>query len=160
MKYAFWAGAGALLLAVGGVLALDGCTPGGRAGDARSGMIPNALCHVCHIPFATEKLAATHARKKVWCKECHGPSMRHMEDEKIGVTPPEIVYKPSEIAPLCAKCHKPKRHPKLSEEKRAALLASAAKAQAEITGRPASPAGACTDCHGSHWIPRKGPENP
>jgi hypothetical protein len=52
MKYAFWAGAGALLLAVGGILALDGCTPSGRAG---AGMIPNGLCHVCHIPFATEK---------------------------------------------------------------------------------------------------------
>ena len=154
MRYAFWIAAAALLLAAVGAIALHGCAPVGRWGAAGSA-VPNDLCRVCHTPMTAEKLVTIHALKKVWCKDCHGPSTRHMEDQNIGATPPDRTYRKDQVAALCAKCHNPNRHPKLSDEKRAECLAAGAQARTEIMGRPVTPTGICTDCHGTHWIPRK-----
>ncbi len=151
MRYGLLAGAAALLLAAGCVGLLS--APGGAPAD--DGVPPNDLCFVCHIPFADEPLATWHAKSKVWCKTCHGPSYAHMNDENIGATRPDRVYKPGQVARMCARCHEAEDHPAVPPGVRAARLAESKKAQSEIEGRPIVPAGLCTDCHGRHWVPPK-----
>ncbi len=120
---------------------------------ADEGVVPNDMCHVCHITFADEPLAKVHAQKKVWCRECHGLSAGHMSDENIGHTKPNRVYKQNQVAAMCAKCHDKGDHPALKAAERAARLAKSKKAQEEIKGGKIDPSGVCTDCHGAHWIP-------
>jgi hypothetical protein len=122
---------------------------------ADDGVAPNDMCHVCHINFAEEKLATTHAKHKVLCRDCHGPSAAHMADENIGATKPDKIYAAGQIATMCGKCHKPEDHPTLKAKTRAARLAASKKTQEEIKGRKIDPPGVCTDCHGNHWIPPK-----
>lgn len=129
-----------------------GAGPAEKPAD-EEGVVPNDMCHVCHITFADEPLAKVHAKKKVWCRDCHGPSARHMADENIGGTKPDRVYKNNQVAPMCAKCHEKADHPTLKAEDRAARLAKSKKAQEEIKGGKIDPSGVCTDCHGAHWIP-------
>ncbi len=113
----------------------------------------NDACYVCHMPFLKESLATTHAKAKIWCGTCHGPSVRHIENENIGATPPDVVYKKGRIGRMCGECHKPRKHPKLTPETRSAHLAKGKKAQQKIKGRTIEVTGVCTDCHGRHWIP-------
>jgi Zn finger protein HypA/HybF involved in hydrogenase expression len=132
--------------------------PASRPADdkgASDGVAPNDMCHVCHIDFAEEKMAIRHAKAKVWCRDCHGLSAKHMSDENIGATRPDRVYKTTEVNGMCGKCHQKDKHPKLSAEKRAARLAAGKKAQEKVKERRVEIAGICTDCHGSHWLPPK-----
>jgi hypothetical protein len=115
----------------------------------------NDQCFVCHLPFVPEKLALAHAKKKVWCSRCHGPSAKHMQDEDIGATPPEIVFKKHQIDAYCGTCHQSEKHPKVSPETRQKRFAEGKAAQEKIKGRPVNVTGVCTDCHGAHWIPPK-----
>jgi len=117
----------------------------------------NDACYVCHMPFVKEKLATVHAKAKVWCGTCHGPSVAHTENEYIGATPPEIVYEKPEIDRMCGRCHDGKKHPEVAAKTRLTRLAEGKRAQEAIKGRQIEPTGVCTDCHGRHWIrPRRG----
>jgi cytochrome c553 len=78
-----------------------------------------------------------------------------MNDENIGSTPPDKVYKGSQVAGMCGRCHDAEDHPKVPADVRALRLAASRKAQSEVKGRPTEPAGLCTDCHGRHWVPPK-----
>lgn len=120
----------------------------------------NDPCYVCHMPFLQESLAVAHARAKVWCGTCHGPSIRHIEDENIGATPPDVVYGKPAIDRMCGQCHDPKKHAELTGKTRLARLAEGTKAQEEIKRRKIKVTGVCTDCHGRHWIPSRGQESP
>jgi len=158
MRHAFLAAAGAVLMIAGCPADRGGALPSPLRGpaDAGAAVDSNDMCHVCHIPFDKEPLTTVHAGAKVWCIRCHGPSARHMQDENIGATPPDVVYRKNQVDRMCSRCHDAKRHPGLAPEVRAARLARGKKAQSEIKGRPVEPAGVCTDCHGSHWIPPRG----
>jgi hypothetical protein len=65
---------------------------------------PNAACYVCHMTFVFEEIAEPSA-EKVTCIECHGLSAAHANDEDIGATKPDIMYKRDEIDASCEKCH-------------------------------------------------------
>ena len=111
------------------------------------------------MPFLKESLAIAHAKAEVWCGTCHGPSARHVEDENIGATPPDVVYGKGQIDRMCGQCHEPKKHPQLTAKTRRSRLAQGEKTQREIKGRKIKVAGICTDCHGRHWIPPRGQEH-
>ncbi len=158
----------AVLLAFGvgiGVLQVPGA--GGESPESPSAPVPaakrqvevksNDPCYVCHMPFVEECLAVAHAKAKVWCGTCHGPSTRHIEDEYIGATPPDVVYKRCQVDRMCGRCHEAKKHPKLTAKTRSDRLAAAKKAQRKIKGRKVEVTGVCTDCHGRHWIPPREP---
>jgi len=95
----------------------------------------NSWCHVCHINYAQEELAVTHARANVGCATCHGESYPHRGDE-ANVTPPDIMYPKEKINPSCLKCHAAE---KLSDIHKP-ILAGAADEKY------------CTDCHGEHRL--------
>lgn len=156
MKSFFLAGAGALLVIAGCDTIPRGVAapwPAGPSGETETGVKSNDQCYVCHIPFSEEALALVHAKAEVWCIRCHGRSAGHMQDENIGATPPDIAYKKHQVDRMCAECHKPKKHPTVAPDLRAARLGEGSKAQQEIKGRRVKVTGVCTDCHGRHWIP-------
>lgn len=135
------------------------CTPS-PAAEPQVVVKSNDQCYVCHMPFQAEKLAAVHAKARVWCGTCHGPSIPHIEDENIGLTPPDIVHKKNKIDRMCGECHDPKEHKILDKKTRRARLAEGEKAQRKIKRRKLKVTGVCTDCHGRHWIPsRKQPKS-
>jgi len=127
------------------VCLLAGCPQGGRiAGDAgeTNPLGPNAGCYLCHMTFVKEPLSKVHLRHKVYCIDCHGPSVAHANDEDVGATKPDIYFKRAQIAPACRKCHD--THD-----------ADPAKVIARYRQRKlktASPT--CTECHGTHKIKR------
>jgi hypothetical protein len=100
----------------------------------------NSRCHVCHINFAEEKLAVSHAKAGVGCAKCHGPSDAHIDDESWASggkgTPPDIMSPAGKINRFCITCH-------------------------ELNGRTPDPKctfpglsgkKVCTDCHGQHRL--------
>jgi len=103
----------------------------------------NAACYICHIPFVREELGKIHLEAKVPCIECHGLSAAHANDEDIGATPPDVVFKRNQIDASCRKCHKTHDAP-------------AQQVVARFIERRLSPKPAvvCTDCHGTHKIQR------
>lgn len=162
MRRVLLAGVGALLML--SACGLAGCDPAGGGGTLRPGnpsakaepkVVPNDMCYVCHIPFAKEPLAVVHAKAKVWCIKCHGPSAGHMQDEDVGATPADIAYEKHQVDPMCSKsgCHEPEKHPLVNARVRFGRLRYGRQVQEEIKGRPVEVTGVCTDCHGRHWIP-------
>jgi len=135
------------VIAVAVVLAFlsMGCPHGrGLGGDAgeTNPLGPNAGCYVCHMTFVKEPLSKVHLRHKVYCVDCHGPSIAHANDEDVGATKPDIYFKRAQINPACRKCHD--THD-----------ADPAKVIARYRQRKlktASPT--CTECHGAHKIKR------
>ena len=114
-----------------------------EADDETNPLGANAACYVCHIPFVKEELSRLHLKAKVACIECHGVSAGHVNDEDIGATPPEVVFKRKQIDTMCVECHKGHDVP----------------AREVITRwlqrrRSAESAAVCTDCHGTHKIER------
>ncbi len=103
------------------------------AGQTAVGGADNSRCHVCHLNFATEKLAVTHARADVSCEHCHGESDAHCGDED-NITPPEIMYPEDKIDAACLKCHGDRM--KMTTKHKAALAGTLKKT--------------CTGCHGEH----------
>jgi len=103
----------------------------------------NAACCVCHMTFLKESMAKSHLKAKVGCVKCHGASANHANDEHIGATKPDVVYRRNQIDPACVKCHEVHNAP--------------AK---DVIGRfverklPTSPQPTCTECHGMHRIDR------
>jgi hypothetical protein len=115
--------------------------------DASEEMIdplgPNAACYVCHMTFVHEELAKVHKVEKIGCIECHGVSAAHANDEYVGATPPDIVFKRDQVDKSCVKCHDTHDAP-----------------ATEVIDRfvqrklPLEHAPICTDCHGQHRIDR------
>ncbi len=101
---------------------------------------PNAACYVCHMTFVFEELARTHLTEKVTCIECHGLSAAHANDEDIGATKPDIMYKRDEVDASCEKCHE--EHDVAAQDVVARYLDRELKVQKPV----------CTDCHGMHRI--------
>lgn len=100
----------------------------------------NATCYVCHIPFIREEISRVHFKEEVTCIECHGVSAAHANDEDVGATKPDIVYKRAQVDKMCGKCHEDHDVP--------ATDVIARFLDREITESPA----VCTDCHGKHRI--------
>jgi hypothetical protein len=101
---------------------------------------PNAACYVCHTTFVYEELARTHLAEKVTCIECHGLSAAHANDEDIGATKPDIMYKRHQIDASCEKCHDV--HDVSAQDVVARYMERELK----------EPKPVCTDCHGMHRI--------
>jgi len=106
----------------------------------------NAACYVCHIPFVRETVSATHFKAKIACMDCHGLSAGHANDEHIGATPPDVVFKREQVVAFCRKCHE--RHDVPPEKVVARFV------ERKRTGSDA----VCTDCHGTHRIAEAGGE--
>ena len=134
-----------LLLAIpAAVLLALSCRTGPGEADA---MGPNAGCLVCHMTFVSEWLSKTHAAAGVSCARCHGTSAGHANDENIGATKPDRMFRREQVAPFCRTCH-PSHDvaPEKVLERWHERYASA---------KPPAPPAACTDCHGTHKIARK-----
>ena len=101
----------------------------------------NSRCYVCHLNYAQEKLAATHARASIGCADCHGDCDAHIADESWASggngTPPGIMYPPDKVNPFCLGCH---TKDNIDVEQHKPLFAGTAKEKY------------CTDCHGDHRL--------
>ena len=100
----------------------------------------NATCYVCHMTFVREPISRVHFKNKVTCIDCHGLSAGHANDEDIGATKPDTVYRRDQIDAICGKCHEEHDVP--------AVDVLARYRDREITAMPP----VCTDCHGMHKI--------
>jgi hypothetical protein len=109
--------------------------------DPTEALGQNAACLVCHLTFVKEELARTHQLKGVACIRCHGPSVKHANDENIGASKPDVMFTRQTIDPACVKCHKRHNAP-----------ARAVIARFLDRRLPRQPAPSCTDCHGTHRI--------
>jgi len=103
----------------------------------------NSRCHVCHINYASEDIAVTHARANIGCKNCHGGSDAHIADESWASggngTAPDIMYRRLRINPACMNCH---RRESIDTVQHKPLF-------------DGSEDKVCTDCHGSHRLSRR-----
>jgi hypothetical protein len=104
---------------------------------------PNSACYVCHITFVRESLSKAHLAAKVPCIKCHGLSDKHANDEHIGATKPDHIFKRAQVDRACSACHDKHDVP-------------AATVVARYCERklPANRTPVCTDCHGTHRIDR------
>ncbi|MBN2291722.1 MAG: hypothetical protein JXM70_04815 [Pirellulales bacterium] len=107
-------------------------------------MSVNATCYVCHMAFVHEEISSQHFEEKITCVKCHGLSAKHANDENIGATKPDIMYKRDEVDKMCEKCHEDHDVPPRE------VVARFIKRKL-----PAKPAPVCTDCHGTHRIERE-----
>ena len=103
---------------------------------------PNSACYVCHTTFVWEELATVHLPEKITCIECHGLSAAHANDEDIGATPPDIIFKREKIDASCVECHE--EHDVSARD----------VIERFIDRKPPSSPPVCTDCHGTHKIER------
>jgi hypothetical protein len=113
------------------------------AADETNPLGANAACYICHIPFVKEELSRQHLKAKVGCTECHGLSAQHANDENVGATPPEVVFKREAVDAMCAKCHE--THNVAARKVIACLQQRRLSPQTTLV---------CTDCHGTHKIER------
>ena len=108
-------------------------------GDAN--MADNSRCFVCHINYAQEKIALTHALQDMGCVHCHGESDEHIADESWASggngTAPDKIFTKDQINPFCMDCHK---KGKLSEKEHEILFIDPQSDKV------------CTDCHGDHLL--------
>jgi len=144
-------------LALGAIFALLACAAprgsdpaaGGESAPAEAGDSPeridpmsvNATCYVCHMTFIREEISKTHFKEKVTCIKCHGLSADHANDEDIGATKPDVMYKRDQVDAMCSECHQ--------EHDAPAVEVIARFVERKLS--PQSPA-ICTDCHGEHKI--------
>ena len=105
----------------------------------------NATCYVCHIPFVREPISRVHFKNKVTCVDCHGVSAGHANDEDIGATKPDTMYRRDQVDAMCGKCHKEHDIPAVDVLTR--------YRDRKLTAK--SPV--CTDCHGMHKIEQPEP---
>lgn len=113
-----------------------------KAGDKNNPLGPNAACYICHMTYVKEPMSRVHLRHKVYCIDCHGPSIGHVNDEDIGATKPDIYFKRNQINASCRKCH--------STHVAAPQKVIARWLERKLTTSPP----VCTDCHGLHKIKR------
>jgi hypothetical protein len=104
----------------------------------------NNRCFVCHLNYAQEDIAATHARANIGCVDCHGASDAHIADESWASggngTAPDIMYPRDKINAACMACH-PKDE--LDAPQHEPVFADAPERKG------------CTDCHGDHRLPQR-----
>jgi hypothetical protein len=116
--------------------------PTGGASDGPGA--DNSRCFVCHVNYMQEELATIHAKANVSCATCHGPSDAHIADESWASggngTAPDRMYTRDKINSSCMACH-PKD--KIDTPQHRAILA-------DLGGQKV-----CTDCHGSHRLPKR-----
>ena len=117
---------------------LGGAAVSSNAPPASASLKSNARCHVCHMNYAQEALAVSHARVDIGCQDCHGPSNEHCSDED-NITPPTVLFPPSKIVVYCLKCHTADQLAGVKKHK-PALTASGQWQKV------------CTDCHDSHRL--------
>ncbi len=107
----------------------------------------NSRCHVCHLNFAQEDIAVTHAKQDIGCIACHGDCDAHIDDESWASggpgTPPGIMFPPEAIDPACGRCHDAHDVPARAIVERIRERGLAKTSPKDIT---------CTDCHGSHRL--------
>jgi len=98
--------------------------------------VDNSRCHVCHLNYTEEILAAKHALVGVGCEKCHGASDAHCGDEN-NITAPDTMYPTEKINPFCMQCH-----PELSDIHKPILAGTFERKY-------------CTECHGDHRLTRR-----
>jgi hypothetical protein len=107
----------------------------------------NSRCHVCHLNFAMEKLAVTHAKEDIGCDDCHGDCDAHIDDESWASggpgTPPEIMYPQERIDGACGECH---------DTHDAPANAVLQRWQNRCPEKADASTIVCTDCHGKHRL--------
>ncbi len=107
----------------------------------------NRRCQVCHLNFAMEKLAVTHAKEDIGCADCHGDCDAHIDDESWASggpgTPPEIMYPPERIDGACSECHDTHDAPAKKVLQRW---------QQRCPEKADASSIVCTDCHGKHRL--------
>jgi predicted CXXCH cytochrome family protein len=113
-----------------------------RTVDQNNPLGPNAACYVCHMTYVKEPLSRLHLRHKVYCIDCHGPSIGHANDEDIGATKPDIYFKRDKVNASCRKCHSD--HNAAPEKVVKRWFDRKLKTNSPI----------CTECHGQHKIKR------
>ncbi len=148
-----WSGRVRRFLPVVLILSVMGCksneSPISKSPSVGSGYVPpkitkaidpvdNSRCHVCHINYYDELLAAGHALRGVSCETCHGPSNAHCADEN-NITAPDRMYGPETIDPGCAHCHD-------------FLTLTASNHGLYLVGEEPHKQ-SCVDCHGKHKLP-------
>jgi hypothetical protein len=101
----------------------------------------NSRCFVCHLNYASEDLAVTHAGVFIGCAGCHGESDAHIDDESWASggngTAPDIMYRLEQVNEFCMGCHSQET---IDTEQHEELFAG--------TGENKY----CTDCHGDHRL--------
>ena len=110
--------------------------------DPPGPMADNESCFVCHANYKEEFLAVSHAKVNVGCIKCHGKSHAHRNDED-NVTPPDIMYPPEKIGPMCGDCHD--EHDVPARE----VITRWQECCPEKTDVKSI---LCTDCHGQHRL--------
>ena len=112
-----------------------------QADDPLDAIWANAACYVCHTSFVKEELGTVHLKDKVTCVKCHGLSAAHANDEDIGATPPDVVFRRDQIDRMCEECHETHDAPARK------VLARFLERRLSLKSPPT-----CTDCHGRHKI--------
>ncbi|MCX7015729.1 MAG: cytochrome c3 family protein [Candidatus Sumerlaeota bacterium] len=122
----------------------DAPTTGGESLASPAALPPadNSRCYVCHGNMKDEPLAQRHERASVGCVDCHGESGAHEEDED-NTTPPDTMFAPEAIAPLCERCHQTHNAPATKVIARWLERCPTKSNPAEVL---------CTDCHGAHRL--------
>jgi len=110
--------------------------------DPPGPMADNSPCHVCHANYKEEPLAVWHAKANVSCIKCHGKSHPHRNDED-NVTPPDVMYPPEKIGPLCYDCH---------DEHDVPAREVITRWQERCPEKTDAKSIVCTDCHGQHRL--------
>lgn len=103
--------------------------------DAKVEPADNSYCLVCHANYEDEKLTKVHVPAGVGCEKCHGESVKHSGDED-GLTPPDKMYAPADVTPMCLGCHEKPLLLKRDDHKE--FFAAN------------EPDETCNDCHGQH----------
>jgi hypothetical protein len=115
------------------------------AGKAKEPSSLNQACFVCHNNYTEEQMVTVHAKEKVGCIDCHGPSFAHRDDED-NVTPPDIMYPLDKIDVACQKCH---------ETHDAPAKKVLTRWQERCPGKKDFATVVCTDCHGQHRLEKR-----
>jgi hypothetical protein len=100
----------------------------------------NATCYVCHTLFVWEEISKQHLAEDITCIKCHGLSAGHANDEDVGATKPDIVYRRDQVDAMCRECHT--EHDVPARDVIGRFL------ERKLTVSPTI----CTDCHGEHRI--------
>jgi len=63
------------------------------------------VCARCHVVSVLEWSLSGHVNAEVDCQECHGPSRKHVANERNEVKPDHLPRGAVQVTQLCSKCH-------------------------------------------------------
>ena len=113
-----------------------------QANDAKPAeKADNSRCLVCHEYYEKEPFAAKHLKHNIGCEKCHGPSNKHVDDDK-GNAPPDVMFPKDKITSSCFKCHSDARSAAREDHK---------PVWDDIKNNDAH----CTECHGKHQLAKR-----